>query len=167
MRKHTKNTTKTKFAVPCWLTKGILSFALLAQASASAVEIVWTNTAGGNWGTAANWNPNQLPGNADNAFITNGGTYTVTVNVNATVASLQVGGSTGTQTLALPLQHAHVEWAKSPGTQYRADAKRRHAGRFRGCDSDGHADVVGGGNEREREDDHWWHRHIEPQHQHP
>lgn len=36
-----------------------------------AAEVVWTNTAGGNWNTAANWSPNQVPTAAENASITN------------------------------------------------------------------------------------------------
>src|SRR6185436_18369349 len=66
-----------------------------------AADLVWTNTAGGNWGTAANWNPNQVPGSTDNAFITTAGTYTVTVNAGATVASLQAGGGSGSRMVAL------------------------------------------------------------------
>jgi len=62
-----------------------------------AADIVWTN-ASGNWNAAANWSPNQVPGAADNAFITNNGTYTVTLNAAATVASLTVGGASGIQT---------------------------------------------------------------------
>jgi len=27
-----------------------------------AATIAWTNTAGGNWNDATNWNPNQVPG---------------------------------------------------------------------------------------------------------
>ena len=74
---------------------------LLIVPTSRAADIVWTNTAGGNWGTAANWNPNQVPGSADNAFITNSGTYTVTVSANASVASFNLGGSSGTQSLTV------------------------------------------------------------------
>ena len=44
-----------------------------------------------------------MPGAGDNAFITNSGTYTVTVpdSVNPTVNSLAVGGASGAQTLSL------------------------------------------------------------------
>jgi len=37
--------------------------------SLRAADIVWTNTAGGNWSTAANWDPNQVPGSGDTAWI--------------------------------------------------------------------------------------------------
>ncbi|HXG46880.1 MAG TPA: hypothetical protein VNO52_04590, partial [Methylomirabilota bacterium] len=68
---------------------------------ASAADLVWTNTTGGNWSTPANWEPNQVPGAADDAFITNAGTYTVTINASSTAAMLLVGADAGTQTLSL------------------------------------------------------------------
>jgi hypothetical protein len=67
--------------------------------SARAVTIIWTNTAGGNWSVANNWNPNQAPGSSDNAVITNNGTYLVTLDTNVTVANLTLGGSSDQQTL--------------------------------------------------------------------
>ena len=92
--------TKASFADPCRLTSGILLFTLLVQASASAAEIVWTNTAGGNWNVAANWSPNQLPGANDTVIITNAGTYAVTLNTSPTIAGLVIGGASGMQTLS-------------------------------------------------------------------
>src|SRR3954465_6314917 len=69
-------------------------------ASVQAADIVWTNLAGGTWGTAVNWSPNQVPTSADTAWITNNGTYTVTQNVVAgAAANLVLGGTSGTQTL--------------------------------------------------------------------
>ena len=73
---------------------------LFTAGSSSAATITWTNTAGGNWNVAANWNPNQIPGSNDTAEITTPGTYTVTLNVSATLAGLALGGGSGTQTLA-------------------------------------------------------------------
>jgi len=66
-----------------------------------AADLRWTNTAGGSWNTAANWSPNQVPTAADRAWITNAGTYTVTVSGNAAVGELTLGGDSGTQTLSL------------------------------------------------------------------
>ncbi|HVM50394.1 MAG TPA: hypothetical protein VMU04_20375 [Candidatus Acidoferrum sp.] len=63
--------------------------------------MVWTNLAGGNWGAAANWSPNQAPGSADDAFITNNGIYTVTANGSLSLNSLTLGGGTGQQSLAM------------------------------------------------------------------
>jgi hypothetical protein len=73
---------------------------LLFCATASAADIVWTNTAGGNWSVAGNWSPNQAPGTNDTAWITNNGTYTVTLDTNVTLSGLMLGGDSGTQTLS-------------------------------------------------------------------
>jgi hypothetical protein len=82
---------------------GVYSFAILllasfAACSSMAATINWTNVAGGNWGTASNWDPNQVPGATDDAYITNNGTYSVTNNGTATAGSLTLGGSSGVQT---------------------------------------------------------------------
>src|SRR5205085_3270620 len=66
--------------------------------------ITWTNIAGGNWSSPANWSPNQVPGASDNVLITAAGTYTVVMDVGTTVASLTVGaggGPSGVQTLGI------------------------------------------------------------------
>ena len=42
-----------------------------------ATQLVWTNTLGGNWNVAANWNPNIVPAAGDTAVITNAGNYTL------------------------------------------------------------------------------------------
>ena len=49
----------------------------------------WTNTAGGNFDTAANWN-NGVPQGGDTALITAKGTYTVTVSQPDGVGTLQM-----------------------------------------------------------------------------
>ncbi len=59
----------------------------------------WINPAGGNWSIGANWDTGVAPGATDIAIIDLPGTYTVTLNVNATVGGLQLGAPTGTQTL--------------------------------------------------------------------
>ena len=61
--------------------------------SVQAADIVWTNTAGGSWNAATNWNPNQVPGASDTAWITNNGTYAVTLNTSTIVNSLALGGT--------------------------------------------------------------------------
>jgi len=48
----------------------------------SAADIVWTNTAGGNWGTAANWSPNQVPGCAGTPWIQNDSNHAATTVQN-------------------------------------------------------------------------------------
>ena len=77
----------------------VLALAAGAAVEASADNIVWTNSAGGNWATANNWSPHQVPGATDFAYITNSSTYTVTNSANTTVAGLTLGGDSGTQTL--------------------------------------------------------------------
>ena len=65
-----------------------------------AADIYWTNTAGGNWSVAANWSSGSVPSSTDNVFIISNGTYTVTLNVSATVSNLTVGAVTGMQTFS-------------------------------------------------------------------
>jgi hypothetical protein len=69
--------------------------------AALSAGVAWNNPAGGNWGTAANWTPARVPGKSDSVFINLPGTYTVTLDVNDTVAFLTVGGSSGAQLLSL------------------------------------------------------------------
>jgi hypothetical protein len=85
---------------------GLLQSALIALftslaswASGRAADLVWTNVSGGNWTSATNWKPNQVPSTNDTAWITNNGTYTVTLNTNVALTSLRLGGTSGTQTL--------------------------------------------------------------------
>ena len=73
----------------------------LAGRLAEAATINWTNTASGNWGNAANWNPNQVPGATDTAIITTAG-VTVTLDISPTVGGIILGmNGAGTVTLSL------------------------------------------------------------------
>jgi hypothetical protein len=65
-------------------------------------QISWTNTAGGNWNSASNWSPNELPAASDAVFIDANGNYTVTLNVNARVESLIFAAASGAQVFAIP-----------------------------------------------------------------
>ena len=76
-------------------------FALLVPVAAGATPIAWNAAVSGNWNTPGNWNPAQVPTSADDVSITLAGTYTVTVDVAASANSLTLGGSSGTQTLAI------------------------------------------------------------------
>ena len=82
----------------------------------AANPIAWVNPAGGNWNTPGNWNPPQVPGAADDAQITLDGTYTVTIDTDITVASLTVGGTTGTQTLNIPSGTGRMFTLAGPGS---------------------------------------------------
>ncbi len=80
----------------------LLGLGLLAAGLARAETLWWTNTTGGNWNVAANWEPNRVPAAGDEVIITNSGTYTVTLNASASPARLILGGDSGIQTLAIP-----------------------------------------------------------------
>ena len=82
--------------------QAMVSAMALAAATATANDLVWIGGTG-NWDAAGNWSPAQVPTAVDNAWITNNGTYTVTVPAGtvATSGSLTVGGTSGTQTLAI------------------------------------------------------------------
>src|SRR5688572_6583583 len=69
--------------------------ALAPAAVARAVNIPWTNAAGGNFGLATNWNSGAgpVPGVNDTAQFNIANTYTVTLNVDPSVQTVQVGGS--------------------------------------------------------------------------
>lgn len=62
------------------------------------LDIVWTNNGGGDWHSAANWSPPQVPGPLDNAIIPI--TATVTVNSPAECLGLTLGSVSGSPTLA-------------------------------------------------------------------
>src|SRR5437870_1212459 len=80
---------------------GLTATGLLTSQAAS---VSWTNPSGGAWSAATNWSPNTVPGPADTAYITNIGTYTVTLDVASTLAGLVVGGAGGTQTISHSVQ---------------------------------------------------------------
>lgn len=67
------------------------------------------NGGAGNWNEATNWTPNGVPTSIDNALITAEGTYTVTLDVDAFVSALSIGGATGVQTLALSEKTLTIE----------------------------------------------------------
>jgi len=73
------------------------AFDITAPAGVNA----WVNTADGNWSVAGNWSKNAVPTATDTVEIRQSGTYTVTLDVAATVNMLTVGGLSGTQTLAI------------------------------------------------------------------
>src|SRR5687767_3367932 len=81
-----------------------------------AADIVWVNTAGGNWSDPVNWSPQLVPGASNRAYITNDGTYTVTVDIPATVGALIVGGVSGIQSLDSPSFTLTLDGAGGPST---------------------------------------------------
>jgi len=73
-----------------------------------AGTIFWANASGGNWSNPANWTGGVVPSAIETAAITIPGTYTVTLDVGDTVAGLQLGASSGTQTLLAASKTLHV-----------------------------------------------------------
>src|SRR5437899_7761474 len=53
----------------------------------------------GNWNKPANWSPSGVPGAGDDVVLGGSSTYTVTLNVSATVNSLSI--TDGSATLAI------------------------------------------------------------------
>lgn len=80
---------------------GSLAIATSSPFNLSTGTIRWTNAAGGNWSVPSNWDLGRVPDAADSVIIDAGGTYTVTLNTDATVAYVTVGGATGAQTLTM------------------------------------------------------------------
>ena len=75
--------------------------AVMAGFVAHAATINWTNTTSSGWNTAANWNPNTVPGTTDTAIISLAG-VTVSLNSDTTVGAIILGTSgAGTTTLSL------------------------------------------------------------------
>nr|MBA3240670.1 right-handed parallel beta-helix repeat-containing protein [Acidobacteriota bacterium] len=68
--------------------------------------VSWRTATSGNWSNAANWQDSQgvsrLPGANDHVRIELAGTYTITFDVDTSIASLNLGGASGTQTLSIP-----------------------------------------------------------------
>jgi hypothetical protein len=74
-----------------------------SSAHASGCTDSWTNNKGGSWFTPGNWSKG-VPTSADEACITENGTYTVEMTQSSSTVSLKaltVGGTSGTQTLAV------------------------------------------------------------------
>ncbi len=56
----------------------------------NGVLVNWTNTGAGDFATAANWSPNQVPDFPDFARLTNGGTITISDGLTHTISNLWV-----------------------------------------------------------------------------
>ena len=66
-----------------------------------AADITWSNPVGGGWNTAANWNPNQVPGPSDTATLALGVTVTVDADVTVSNVVLSAGTLAGSATLTV------------------------------------------------------------------
>ena len=74
----------------CWPVA--LCIFLATTLSLRATDITWINPAGGDWNTATNWNPSQVPGPADKAILAL--SVTVTVDADTTVGSVDFSNGT-------------------------------------------------------------------------
>src|ERR1041385_4513682 len=90
---------KRTLQLAVWILLPGVSIGFMADQSFAA-EIVWTNLAGGDWNTAANWKPNIVPGTNDTAFITNTMGFTVTVNTDTECGGLTLGAPVSMPTLS-------------------------------------------------------------------
>ena len=93
------------------LLKIALTFSLcisVLQFINAQTTYVWTGGTS-NWNNAANWTPNGLPTAVDTVDITNDGTYTVTLDVDASVAKIRLGGSADIQILILSSKTLNIE----------------------------------------------------------
>jgi hypothetical protein len=78
----------------------VLSLTLVLTATRAA-EVEWINSASGNWSVASNWSTQTVPGPDDHVIIDRDGTYTITLNSNATVAGLELGSAISGQQVLL------------------------------------------------------------------
>jgi fibronectin-binding autotransporter adhesin len=93
-----------------------LVLTLLAPCVARAAPVSWVNSAGGSWSQGSNWSTGMLPGQTDDVVITLTGNYTVTLDVDATVASLTLGATSKTQTLSLPTNTLTLKGGSTVGS---------------------------------------------------
>jgi autotransporter-associated beta strand protein len=70
------------------LATSLILATVLGEISVQAQVTAWTNTAGGNWNTAANWNPNIVPDAGTNTLVTNAATYAITYNAPMTATAI-------------------------------------------------------------------------------
>ncbi|HET6383465.1 MAG TPA: hypothetical protein VFJ58_08760, partial [Armatimonadota bacterium] len=94
----------------------LTSVLALLAVPAHAGTITWQNSAGGSFNSSANWSPAQVPGPGDTAVINLAGTYSVSIDADTHVSAIQLGGSSGTQTLTLSGHMLTVDSSFTVGT---------------------------------------------------
>lgn len=78
----------------------LLSCGPFARGAAGATA-TWINPSGGIWSSPNNWSGGKVPAAGDDVQIILNGTYTVMLDIAATLNNLSLGGPSGTQTLAI------------------------------------------------------------------
>src|SRR5215831_4382292 len=73
---------------------------MISSARSFATPISWASAVNGNWNDPTKWSPAQVPGLSDDVTINVPGTYTVTLNADASINSLALGDVSATQTLS-------------------------------------------------------------------
>ena len=96
----TNYTLRWGAAFLCLSLMGLLT-PLTALGQTPNCDVSWNNASGGNWSTASNWDTGVVPTSSDDACIILDATYTVTLDVAATVNSLTLGATTGNNTQTL------------------------------------------------------------------
>ncbi len=84
------------------LMVGLTLVGMVARVFSQGATIKWKDPVSGDWSDPTKWDLGRVPTEADDVVIDVAGTYTVTLDTNATVASLTVGGTSGTQTFSIP-----------------------------------------------------------------
>lgn len=84
------------------LILGVLAFASLGGVTADAETITWTNTSGGSWGTASNWNPQDVPNEAGEEAVIPAaqGTYAISLNTSYSLDRVYLNNEAATLQLA-------------------------------------------------------------------
>jgi hypothetical protein len=86
----------------------VLALILTGAMPASAINLTWTNTAGGDWAVAANWSPNQVPTVSDVAVFDGAATYTVTLTGARSVGGIVMANPNATLRLLGRNTSAHA-----------------------------------------------------------
>ncbi len=75
---------------------GVLLSVILQVTAAPAAMVTWKDAISGNWTDATKWSSAQVPGASDDVVIDKDGSFTVTLNAVASIASFTLGRTTGT-----------------------------------------------------------------------
>ena len=92
----------------------------------AAGQVSWNTAGNGDWNTGSNWDTGVVPGAGDTVIIDLSGTYTVTLDVNPSIAQLTVGGGTGVQTLSLSSKTLQVVNKVTVGVSGALDLDGKH-----------------------------------------
>ncbi len=98
-----KRERRTGLLLRCLRAAAICAALVLAGVTAGAqLTINWNNPAGGNWGDAVNWDPQNVPNapGEEAVFPTGGGTFTTYLNIGLTVDRVRIDNPNATVDLS-------------------------------------------------------------------